>query len=369
MKILFAIETAEPGGAETLLVELAARFGAGHTVEVLCFLEGWASRAARERGLVVHVSGPSRAFDIVWLVRMSRWLRRQRFELVHAHEFGAGFYLGMAARLAGIPTVVTLHGKNYWPVRRYRRVALRMLLELGAKMVAVSRDLKSLMAERLRVSPSRIDCIRNGIGIERLRATSGADQAWRDFPAPGRIVCLSIGALTPVKGHKTLIEALQLCTPEARPCALILGDGPLRETLSAAVRDAGLERDVLFVGHREDIGNFLGAADIFVLPSLSEGLPLCILEAMAARVPIVASDVGGLSEVIVSGESGILVASGDAAALARALMQMCVDGAKRKAFAERAYATFATGFSIDRTLSEYASLYSASKARRQLRPV
>lgn len=323
MKVVHIIETPGTGGAERVLVDVAIRLPAGMSSLGVMMCESWTGRELAKHGIPVTVMPLRRSFDIGWPVRFAEFLRRNQVAVVHSHEFTANVYASMGARIAGVPIVCTTHGKNYWPFARYRRLAYRWTAKSSACFVAVSHDLGSFLARVLAVPERRIQVILNGIDIasfapsvasrERMRAELGLSERNR--------LLLACGELSEVKGHRVLLQAIPRVL-ERNPDLIVAlaGDGPLRKELEKLVQDLRITSSVRFLGFRTDIPELLGAADLFVMPSLSEGLPLAILEAMAAELPVLASAVGGVPELIRHGRTGWLVRPGDSAALADELI-------------------------------------------------
>ena len=167
---------------------------------------------------------------------------------------------------------------------------------------------------------------------------------------------IGVGRLAAPKDPLTLVEALQRLERGSFR-ALLVGDGPLREDVTAAVHGAGLEDDVVLAGERRGLGALLAGADVFVLASRSEGLPISVLEAMAAGLPVVASDVGGVAEAVVDGKTGLLVPPGDSGALAEALHALLGDPASRRTMGAAGRARARAHFDLPRFRDDHVALY------------
>jgi glycosyltransferase involved in cell wall biosynthesis len=221
------------------------------------------------------------------------------------------------------------------------------------------REIAQYLAEGIG-RPGQHTFIYNGIDPEAF-AGGGVDRAAvrREMGVdPEAFLVVSVGRLVPVKGHAHLIDAL----PEVlrrRPDAavLIVGDGPLRNDLEGRARSLGVGDRVRFSGHLGDVASVLGAADLFALPSLNEGLGLALVEAMATGLAAVASRVGGVPEVVVDGETGLLTPPRDAGALAGAVLRLMEDAGERRRMGEAGRARVRQHFSIERTVRETERLY------------
>ena len=232
---------------------------------------------------------------------------------------------------------------------------MRAAVALSGRTVAVSRPLAEHISEDLHIDRARIDTILNGVRAPRL--TQSSLRAELRLERGDRLI-VSVGNLYPVKGHQYLIEALNLLGRHHQDVHLaISGRGDTADTLIAQARSLGLTHRIHLLGLRSDVPAVLAAADMFVLPSLSEGLPLALLEAMFAGCPIVASDVGDVSVALAQGEAGILVAPGHAAALARALDLLLSDPARARQFGERARRRASAEFDVSQMVRRYRAVY------------
>ncbi|MEW6681233.1 MAG: glycosyltransferase, partial [bacterium] len=170
-------------------------------------------------------------------------------------------------------------------------------------------------------------------------------------------IIISVANLTMWKDHKTLINALRIVRENFRFKCLLVGDGPLRDELIALVNRLGLSNDVIFLGRKESVGNLLSISSIFVLTSIVEGLPVSIMEACLAHLPIVATNVGGIPELVVDGETGILVPPSDVSKLAKAIESLLGNKEKRKTMGERGYNRIKNEFSLEKMVKGIEDIY------------
>ncbi|HEX7124288.1 MAG TPA: glycosyltransferase [Thermodesulfobacteriota bacterium] len=318
------------------------------------------ARRLREADVPVTVIDETRLGAVAILGRLVRTLRRLRPDVVHTHRYKENILGGLAAAAAGVPAAVcTVHGltERYTGFARLKMdlyTALDHAVIRGRRqtVVAVSADMARRLAPR--IGPS-ICLIPNGI---RLPEAVPADRPRWPAGTPGGVVLGTAARLVPVKGLDILLEAVRLLSdavPDVR--LLVVGDGPLRAPLEARAAALGLAGRTWFVGHRPDVPRWLAAMDVFVLPSLAEGLPMSLLEAMAGGRPVVASRVGGVPEVVRDGIEGRLVPPGDPRALADACLALATDADARAALGAAARRRVAEAFTIDATGPRYVALY------------
>ncbi|MGQ9516291.1 MAG: glycosyltransferase family 4 protein [Anaerolineae bacterium] len=318
----------------------------GHEVEMVASA-GPHTPALRQAGFVVHNIFISRRIepwhDLRSTMELARLFRRRRYDLVHTHTSKAGFVGRLAARLAGTPIVAhTAHGfffhENMPPLQRRLFEGLERLAAGWTDLLFLQsrEDYEYVLASGM-VPPARARFLGNGIDLDTFDITRW-DRPWERqflrqtfFGDGDYIVALMVAFMIERKGHIYLLKALELLGAEAGALRLLLvGDGPLEDSLRKFVRDAGLESRVTFAGYREDIPRLLAGADIYVLASLSEGMPRSILEAMAMELPVIASDIRGCRELVWHGETGLLVPPADAGALAEALCRLADDAKLRQ---------------------------------------
>ncbi len=364
--VLHLIETGGPGGAERMMVQLAAGLGSEYRSEAALIRDSWLGTALRMRGVPVkmlrHKSQGSfwKLRDVATLRDLVRVIRERRVAILHTHEFFMNT-VGLVASLStGVPLVATVHGKNYYADRFRRRVAYRLVGRFAGQMIAVSENIRSFLAEQVGIPSDQIRVVPNGIALDEepprerlsaLRTALGLDQ---DSKVVG-----TVGSLYPVKGHTYLMDAI---APVVRRFAhvvfLIVGRGGLREELEARACGLGIARHLRFLGHREDVRDLLALCDVFVLPSLSEGMPLALLEAMAAGLSCVATKVGGISEVVDHGKTGLLVPPGDSHALAESIMTLLEDRTLARKMGGCARDAVARRFSLTKMVQAYQEIYA-----------
>jgi glycosyltransferase involved in cell wall biosynthesis len=294
------------------------------------------------------------------IVRLAKRLRTLRPDVLHTHNPQAHLHGAWAARLASVPAVVhTRHGRD-----RVRKPVLAALSRIATawtdRFVAVSEDAATAAREIEKVPAAKLLVIHNGIDLDRFSFDPTA-------PMLPRNRAVTVGRLAPIKDQATLLRAVRIVCDRKPGFRLdIVGDGPSRPELEALRSEVDLGEAVAFRGYKEDVRPFLSAADFFVLSSISEGICIALLEAMAAGLPAVATDVGGNREVIVRGETGFLTPPQDSEALAQAMLdiQCAPDVLKRMSQSSRT--RIEAAFNLRHVVHRYEDLYRQCLAGRPL---
>ncbi len=312
------------------------------------------------------------------LVELVRCIRRGNYDLIHTHNSKGGFLGRLAGKITRVPVVHTVHGfafhdaESRWKRTLYRQVERRAARWCDA-MIAISTPLIR-WAERERVAPSDAFVrIPSGIELEHFSTRVNRD-AVRDELGIKRdeSIVIEVAKLWEGKGHETLLESfapLARSHPNAR--LVFAGEGPLEGRLRERADALGLRDRVLFLGHRDDIERVLAACDIAALPSEFEGMGRVVLEAMARGLPVVATDVGGIPDLVRDGQTGILVPPRDPRALTGALGRLLDDACLRERFgiaARDAIRSDRTGFNARQMAARIEEVYRGVLARRGLMP-
>lgn len=288
--------------------------------------------------------------------RLLRLFRRWETDVVHTHDDRPLVYGAPAARLARVPRVLhTRHGQSFHT--RRRTSLLRLAAALTDRFVCVSEDAAGLTI-RQGVSPRKVTTIRNGVDVARFAYTG---------PSPeGPLV--TVARLSPEKDIETLLRAAAIAT-RVRPSLRveIAGDGPCGPRLRRLTGELGLTDRVHFLGAVRDVAAVLGRASLFVLPSRSEGISLTLLEAMARGLPCVATRVGGNPEVVLDGETGLLVPAGSPDALATTLLRLCHQPEEGRRMGAAGRRRVERHFDVRAMVAGYEALY-AEPARRRSSP-
>jgi glycosyltransferase involved in cell wall biosynthesis len=358
LRIAHLIESDGPGGAERIVAALAATLQDAGTQNVV-FLpadgEGWLARELAGSSVVIETYRLDTPLSPACARSLSAAFRHHGIDIAHSHEFSMAVYGAWASWYAGVPHVITMHGSRYYAGRLRRRLALRAAVEGRTRLAAVSHQLADHLSRDLLIRRSRIEMVPNGVRFAPATRVTLRDEL---SLGPGDRLIVAIGNLYPVKGHRYAIDALaQLARRHPALHLAIAGRGELADGLIAQARALGIGHRVHLIGLRSDVAAVLAAGDLFVLPSLSEGLPLALLEAMFAGTAIVASDVGEVGAALDRGRAGLLVPPGDAAALAAALDGILTHSERARALGRQAQARAAAEYDASNMVRRYRSMY------------
>lgn len=365
LSILQVISTIDVGGAERHLLALCRGLvERGHRVDV-AYLKGQGTLrgAFGELGIEprqVDVERPLGYLRALWT--LWRRCRARRYQIVHTHLLKANALGAVAARLAGIRAIVASK-HNDEPQLRQPIIAWihQLLCRLDQRVLHASRHIERYMIEVGGVDPRKSQTVYYGIDVEAHAVAPPAELRRQLGTSPETVVVACVARLIQRKGHLVLLEAVRDVVDQiAAPVALwIVGKGPIEAGLRQKVAELGLEDRLHFTGERHDVPAILREADVFVLASDAEGLGLVLLEAMAASLPVVATRVGGIPEIVVDGETGLLVAAGASAELAAGLGRLCSDGSLRRQLGRRGRKRVAREFSQERMAREVLRVYRA----------
>jgi glycosyltransferase involved in cell wall biosynthesis len=290
---------------------------------------------------------------------IARTVRSMRPDIVHTHNTQAFVEGSIGARLAGVKRVIHTDHARLFPDKRRYILAERAVSLFAERVVAVSDHTSEDLRKHVRISPSKLLTIPNGIVSSRYQIRVDRSRKRRELGIAADAPVLGIGArLVEQKAHGVLLQAVQQLKERFPDIVLMIcGEGHLEAELRRCAADLGIEENVRFAGVRLDMPELLQIFDVYVLPSYWEGLPMALLEAMAAGCPVVASAVGGVPTAIVNGENGTTVAAGSVAELAEGVADLLTDPQKRARYIERGRQRFAERFSAERMTKAYESLY------------
>ena len=304
-----------------------------------------------------------RAFFLRWINiyqvwKLSRWIRELKIDIVRTHLFLGGFIGRIAALLTRAPIIIHTEHNTYVWKRFYHIWIDRFLARFTKNIVAVSEEVRRFTIEQERIDKDKFVFIYNGIDLRDFNIRE-ENSLKGEFKIPqDSILVGSIGRLVSQKGFGYLLAAARdvlKVIPHAY--FLIIGDGPLRDSLQRIVERSGISRNVIFTGYRRDIPRILGSLDIFVLSSLIEGLPNALMEAMVCARPVIATRVGGIPELISQNENGLLVYPRDSQALCDAIISLLKDRDKARMLGEAAKRLVTEKFGIDNMAKETERLY------------
>ena len=327
---------------------------------MLSLEDGPLSGELRQRGIEVIILPKRRSYDFIFLFSLLRVIARKKIKLLHAHLLITDIYGWIAAKLSRTPFVITFHGKNLMNLKHGKSVFC-FVAEHTDRVVFICDNIKEEIRESLRLPLNNCTTIYNGIDLHKSPVTYSPRIFAKNLGIhSSSLVVGSIGSLRPVKGYEILLEAVP-SVAEAFPQVnfLIMGDGVLRDSLELKVKGLKLEKNVIFLGHRDDVSKIIRLFDVFVLPSLTEGVSIALLEAMAASRPVVATNVGGNPEVMVSNKTGLLVPPGSPGALSEAIIKLLQDKPMREQMGKAGRKRVVQHFSLEAFVNKHIELYES----------
>lgn len=349
LRIVHVVSSLQFGGMEKFVLRIAAaQRGAGHDAAVFALRGGPLENEAATLRIPCHIlQNPSAVQRILQTISFYRKFRPQ---IVHSHNTTSLHYASLAKLTCGSKVVITLHGQGGGSGRP---IGYMERFSKDAE-IACSQEVANLAAGY--ISPKHMHVIRNGVEFTpsvREREATRKDLGLLNDDIVGVMVARMDG----LKGHDTLLQATAVLG-NAAPTFLLAGDGARKKELQDLAAELHIaDNRVRFLGFRQDVPDLLAAADFFVLPSFTEGLPLSILEAMSHRLPIVATNVGGIPELVKDGEHGFLVPPKEPEALANAITRLVDNPDLRVKMGEAGYKRVAKDFSFRRMTEEYEKVY------------
>lgn len=345
------------GGSETYALTLAKNLDRKRFEPMLCAIDqGGALEADLERlGIPHFVMHRQPGLQFGLMLRMFRLFRRKRIRVVHTHHFNQLFYSLLGAKLCGARVIHTEHSVESYKRPRLR-LALRLLSRACYRVIAIGDDGARVLSEDVGIPAHKLQIIRAGVDL--VAFDGSRDEARRDLEIEANVpVAAIVARLSPEKNHQLLLEAwTQVVKSVPNALLLMAGDGTEVVVLREQIEKLGLQQNVRMMGVRRDVARVLAACDLFVLCSDREGLPVAVLEAMAAARPVVATAVGDLPIVVRDKETGLLVPRRDAGALAEALSALLTDPTRAATYGAAGKAAVAT-FGLKPMIDAHQELY------------
>ena len=350
--LLCLVTNFDRGGAERIVTRIAMGLPPGKYSAQVAALQGRSRAVASDlggAGIPAHDMGMTWRGDLRILLRLAQLLRRERIQILVTFLFHPTLLGRLMGSLCGVPIRVSSE-RTMASESRVRRMLNRWTVGLATHVVAVSDRVAAYAAREFRIPPDRLTTVCNGVDLDRFR------------PAPrhgfgGDPTIGSTARLHAENDHATLLRAFSRLSarwPEAE--LLLVGRGPEEARLKALAEDLGTSTRIRFVGEQGDVAPFLHQMDLYVQPSVAAGMPNSVLEAMAAGLPVVATGVGGTPEVVVEGETGLLVPPRNSMALADAVLKLLEDRRLAQAFGRAGRARVETHFSEERMLQQLEAL-------------
>lgn len=367
-KIMFVVDTLDLGGTETQMMQLARQLKAnGHSVTVGCLHPGGILAQDLIKAGIPVVEFPklgsllslSGAYQVF---RLACFIRRNKFDVVHAHDLWANLMAVPAAWITRTSMIVSSQrdlGHLFW-YTPFRCKVIGIIHRLSTRVVANSKAVKKFLVREFHVPSNQVRVVRNSVDFERFaRATGSRGKICPGLDLKTRLIAVIANMHTPIKGHHDVIEAARIICREIPEISFVLvGDGSERRNIEEHATSAGVREHFIFLGRREDVPEVLACCELSILASRSEGFPNVVLEAMAAGLPVVATRVGGVPEIIQDGFTGLLVSPQDHEALAHAVLQVMQDPVLAARIGRAGQQRIRSHFGLDRLISEIEQLYT-----------
>lgn len=362
-KVAHFIDSNVLGGAEVLLIEICKRLkNYDLQPEVFHFGHPWLTKRCDEFGIPSVLVPGYKSYKSIRTIPIfgaifTRFLKQRNITILHSHLVDPITAASLAAFLSGTSHIGTLHDTHTIEEKRSKIRLLQIAALLGTRLITVSKNVERFLQTTAKFPAGTFQTILNGVDVEKFRR--GKRQETRDKLqlSSNDIIFICVGRLVDIKGHNVLIEAFSMIKSSSPVKLLIVGDGPRRQDVENLIAEKGMGTDIKVLGLREDVPELLNLSDCFVLSSHSEGLSCSIIEAMAAGLPVVATDVGGNSELVRDGECGYLVPAKDPAAFANRLQALIDHDSKRRTFGETSLRIAQEKFSLDAMIEGYVRIY------------
>jgi glycosyltransferase involved in cell wall biosynthesis len=363
IKILYLMDGFGVGGAEAKLLEMLRHFNQrGYNITLCSFLDmGELKDEFARLGFPLKLIVRKHRFDLTILFNLYRFIRKNRFDVIQTLLFYPDVLGILMGHLAGVPLLVSWETASHYDVffnKLHRRLFYRFAMKFVSCVVAVSNGTKESLISREKIPDKKIRVIRYGVDLDRFQRKP-SDGIKKDLGLRGVFPVLGVVArLDYIKGHTFLIQGIgEIIKKYPRLKCVLVGEGDYRSTIERQIRELGLTEHFELLGLRSDVSELLSALDIFILPSISEGLPNVILEAMACSVPVIASRVGGIPEVIEHRENSLLVPPQNSRALSEAILTLTDDNGLRTQIGENARKRVETHFSLNLQIRQFKTLY------------
>jgi glycosyltransferase involved in cell wall biosynthesis len=363
-RVLHLISSSGFLGAENVVLELSkemTKAGFWVTIGILenkNNLHMELAERARAEGIEVQIFPCKGRFDTKTISSIRSFINSEQPNIMHSHGYKSNFYAWRALSGLNIPWIVTNHGKRFGMKLSIYNWLNIFFMGRADKVIAVSKDIADEMMKKA-IPSAKILVIDNGIDLQKFEHKTSNNDLRKSLGLNGNHKFIgTVASLTEEKGHVYLIEgARQVIDKYAECCFLIVGEGNQRHFLEEKISAFGLKGKMIFTGSRKDVPQILPMLDAFILPSLKEGLPMALLEAMAVKVPVIATKVGAIPNVIEDGINGILIPPKNSDAIADAINRMLSNRYSAKEMANRGFEKVRDHYSADIMARKYLAIY------------
>ena len=358
-KILQIMEDLDMGGTEKSLCRWLKYFNRDKfDINVISLRDGILKKEIEDVGISLEILTKSKTWDIGFLFKLIRKIKAINPDIVHCRNgMRAIMYGGIAAKLCRKPLITSIHGRTHYLKLNFRTKIWLWVIRLSDMVITVSESIKEEMFKLAKIDKNKIKVIYNGIEIGEVKI--GKNRREEFGLSKDDFVIGTVGSLRKIKGHKYLIEAMSLILKNIPNAKLVLiGEGEEELNLKRLSFDLNLNGRIKFLGYREDAKELMEIFDIFVLPSISEGFPNVLLEAVVNRKPIVATRVGGVEEIIKDRYSALLVEKENAEKIAHRIIELKDNPRLIDELVSNAFQAVSGNFGLDKFIKGYEKAYA-----------
>lgn len=364
IKVIHILSCLDVGGAEVLVLNLLKKLDRTRYSPVVCSLEigGKLEKEFKDAGIPVYAANKREGIDFSLPMKLAKIIIGSKADIVHTHNMAPWLYGGVASKILSSKILIHTEHANLYNHQRRLILAEYWLAKITDKIIADAKKVADFLSDKENINRNKIQIVFNGVDIDKYdcRYSNAVSKRHELSIADDEVIIGIVARLSMVKDHKNLLDAFSIILNAiSNAKLLVIGDGELREDLVAYTRMKGIQERVLFLGNRRDIPELLRLMNVFVLCSISEGLPITLLEAMAAGLPVVATDVGGNREVVIDRKSGFLVPPKDPQRLAEAIATILKDKKMARRFGENGIIRCKELFSLDGMVKKYSELYES----------
>jgi len=372
VKLMHIVLSLNVGGLEMVVINLLKGLDRRIYTPILCCLEeeGSLIHEIEKLGVKTIVLGKKKkGIDYPLLFRLASILRQEKIDIIHSHNPTPYFYGTIAGKIANVPVIIyTKHGRN--PVKKKRELLLRKFLSyMTDKIVAVSDDARNVAINDEKINPEKVVTIFNGIDIDRYQTNIDVASKKREIGLSDDDFVIGIVArLSPEKDHNTLFEAFRIVLDSINQNVklVIVGDGILREEFEQKAKSISISNKTIFLGERYDVPELLAIFDLFILSSITEGISLTLLEAMATGLPVVATNAGGNAEIVLDNQTGFIVPPKDPNRMAEAIMTIIKNNDMANQMKERGKDRVSKKFNLETMRDQYEQIYQQTLLHKKI---
>lgn len=363
IKILFINYSLNIGGIESLILQLCKRIDRNKYNPMVCVFEpeGAIIKEFESIKIPVYTIDKKEGTDLILPIRIAKLIRKKDISIVHTHNSCAWLYGGVAAAMKRVPLVHTQHTTaDYFNYHTFRWEKIEWFLsQITNSITTVADSVAKYMIEKEHINRNKISVVYNGILPDIYTIDIDSIEKRKELGIKnGEFVIGNVARLTLNKDHQTLLEAFRIVSKKmANTRLVIVGDGPERSHLEHIAESIGIKEKVIFLGQRRDVAEILNTFDLFALSSIREGFPIAVLEAMAASLPVIATDVDGNKELVKDGETGLVVKAKEPKDMAEAIIKLIQNKEIANAMGKKGFKRINDYFTLDKTIKEYEKIY------------